>query len=275
VPAPLGALSAGDWLAGPEASGENTFAGFIDAPAAGAGLQPNTPLTVRGWVVDRSAAGWTGIDDVQIYLGLRDQGGALLSKAAIGQRREDVAAAFGNGYWTNAGYSATFTNSGLGPGPNLLTVYAHTPNRGWWYQQVEVRLTPLPAIGFADDPLVVIREVVPSTDVAQTVNTMTLRGYAIDRNMPPNLTLGVAGSGVTAIQVYLDGPPGAGVPLATADLGKKNREATGFGDRFGQSGFEIVVHPSDMSVDRHTLFIYATSAYWPNQSLVILPINVT
>ena len=54
----------------------------------------------------------------------------------------------------------------------------------------------------------------------------------------------------------------------------KNREATGFGERFLQSGWQIDVHPSDFTVDKHELFIYATSAFWPNETLVIIPFEV-
>jgi len=79
---------------------------------------------------------------------------------------------------------------------------------------------------------------------------------------------------VTGIQVFLDGPRNAGTFLGNAQLGLKNREATGFGERFLQSGFELTVHPGDISADKHQLFIYAASAYWPNDTLVIVPFTV-
>ena len=123
-------------------------------------------MTVRGWVVDRTAQGWTGIDDVQIYLGLPDQGGSLVTRASIGQRRDDVVAAFGNPFWAGAGFTASFSEGSLAVGSNVLTVYAHTPDRGWWYKQVEVHVEPLPALPYADDPLLIVREVVPSLTVS-------------------------------------------------------------------------------------------------------------
>jgi hypothetical protein len=115
---------------------------------------------------------------------------------------------------------------------------------------------------------------VPSLDVDQKTPTLTLRGYAIDRNMPLSLSVGVSGSGVAAIQFYLDGPRTPGAFLGNAQQGLKNREATGFGERFLQSGWEMSVHPSDFSVDKHELFIYATSAYWPSETLEIIPFTV-
>jgi hypothetical protein len=91
------------------------------------------------------------------------------------------------------------------------------------------------------------------------------------------VALGVGGSGVSQIQVYLDGSRnnGDGTFLANATLGLKYREATGFGQRFLMSGFEVTVHPNQMSADRHAFFIYALSAYWPTETLLIIPFNLS
>ncbi len=263
------------WLPGPNAVGDDTYSGFIDSPAPGATVNVNSILTVAGWVVDRSASGWSGIDDVEIYLGLLDQGAPLLSKAAIGVRRDDVASAFGNPFWATSGFLASFADSGLGIGSNRLTIYLHTPDKGWWYRQIEVRVPAPPDRAFADDPLLIVREAVPSLDVTPRTTSLLLHGYAIDRNMPTNIMVGVGGSGVSQIQTYLDGPRNNSTFLGNATLGLKNREATGFGQRFLMSGFEITVHPSDFTVDRHELFIYALSAYWPNETLLIIPFEVS
>jgi hypothetical protein len=271
----LAAADAGSpWIAGQNAVGEDTFAGFIDTPVSGSTITRNSKVVVQGWVVDRTAVGWTGVDSVQIYLGLPDQGGSLLAPASIGQRRDDVAAALGNAAWAGAGFVASFADNGLVAGTNALTVYVHTPDRGWWYKQVEVHVDPLPDIAYADDPLLVIREIVPSLDVTQSTPNLTLRGYAIDRNLPLNKVLGVGGSGVSRIQFYLDGPRQTGTFLGNPTLGSNNREATGFGERFLQSGWELTVHPREFSVDKHEFFIYAASAYWPNETLYVIPFNV-
>jgi hypothetical protein len=262
------------WLAGPGAIGDDTFAGFIDAPGPGVTVTRNSRVLVQGWVVDRTAQGWTGIDDVQIYLGLQEQGGSLITRASSGQRRDDVATALGNAFWANSGFSASFTDNGLVTGSNLVTIYVHTPDRGWWYKQVEVRVQPLPDLAYADDPLLVVREVVPSLDVDQKTPNLTLRGWAIDRNLPVPLVLGVNGTGVSRIQFYLDGPRQTGVFLGDAAMGRINREATGFGERFLQSGWEMTVHPGEFSIERHEFFIFAASAYSPLEALYVIPFNV-
>lgn len=270
--------AASPWIAGPDATGDDTYAGFIDSPISGTTLAPQAPVVIKGWVVDRTAVGWTGIDSVEIYSGLRDQGGSLMVQAALGQSRSDVAASLGNASWTNSGFTGTFSQASLTSGSNLLVVYAHTPAKGWWYRQLQLIVPAAPARAYADDPLLIVREATPSLDVAQTTPTLSLTGYAIDRNMPTNLELGAGGSGVSSVRAYLDGPRtpgnGAGSLVATASLGQKNREATGFGERFLMSGFEIDIHPSDLSVDRHVLYVYADSAYWPNETLVIIPFTI-
>jgi hypothetical protein len=267
--------AASPWLPGPNAVGDDTYTGAIDSPVPGAVVQLNSKIIVSGWVVDQTAVGWTGIDDVQVYLGLMEQGAPMLARAATGQRRDDVAAVLGNSDFTNAGFGISFADNGLVVGSNLLSVYAHTPNKGWWYKQVEVRRPTPPDLPYADDPLLVIREAIPSLDsLTESTHALTLRGYVIDRNMPPSLQLGVGGSGVSGIQVYLDGPRQSGTGLGSATLGIKNREATGFGERFLMSGWEIVIHPNDFGLERHELYIYAVSAYWPLESLVIIPITI-
>ena len=276
-PATLRAGADNGWTAGPSAVGDNTYIGFIDTPATGTTFLPNSMVVVQGWVVDQSAAGWTGIDQVQIYLGLQDQGGTLMVQANLGTRRDDVVSATGNSFWANSGFSGSFSANSLPVGSSTLTVYAHTPDKGWWYRQLQVSIPAAPDRAFADDPLLIVRQAAPSLDVSQqSTPTLILTGYAIDRNLPLNQQLGVGGSGVSRVQAYLDGPrvAGTGPLIATATLGQKNREATGFGDRFLMSGWELTVHPGDMTVDNHALFIYADSAYWPSETLVIVPVRV-
>lgn len=276
VSVPIATASPG-WTPGPDATGDNTIVGFIDSPQSGATLTPNADVYVQGWVVDTSATGWSGVDDVQVYLGQADQGGVLVAHAAMGVRRDDVASAFGNPYWATSGFTLSFAQSGFSIGSNMLTIYAHTPNKGSWYTQVQVQVPAPPDRPYADDPLLIVRSVVPSSgvnelDIDHSVSAVTIAGYAIDRNMPTSLQLGVGGSGVSVVQFYLDGPRnGGGAFLGNATLNQQNREATGFGQRFLNSGWQMTVHPTDFSVDKHEFYVYAESAYWPNETLVVIP----
>ena len=139
----------GAWQPGPAASGDrNSLAGVIDVPANGASLQMGN-LTIGGWVVDLTAQGWTGIDDVEIFVGTMDGGGRPLGHAQFQVNRPDVANALKNGFWTGAGFTANISTLGLPAGVNALSVYAHTPSRGWWFRPVNITLrastTPPPA----------------------------------------------------------------------------------------------------------------------------------
>ena len=278
APAMARADAASPWLPGPNASGDDTYVGFIDTPLSGANFLPNSTVQVQGWAVDRTAVGWSGIDDVAIYLGLQDQSGTLIVHGTVGVRRADVASALGNAAWANSGFSASFSEASLNAGSNQVTVYLHTPDKGWWYRQLQLNVPAAPDRPFADDPLLIVRTADPSLDVLQSTPQLVLTGYAVDRNMPLSQQLGIAGSGVSTVQAYLDGPRnGGGVGgtlLATAVLGQKNREATGFGQRFLMSGWQLTLYPPGLTIDRHELFLYAESAYWPSETLVVVPFNV-
>lgn len=130
--------AAGGWLPGPGAAGENTYDGYIDLPAADAQVGTRGAVQVSGWVVDRTAQGWAGADDVEIFLGLMSDGGTLLGHAFFAQPRPDVGAALGSPYWAASGWTAAIPTSALVPGSNTLSVYTHSPTKGWWYKQVTV-----------------------------------------------------------------------------------------------------------------------------------------
>jgi hypothetical protein len=124
----------------------------IDIPSAGASVAA-TDLQIAGWFVDLTAQGWAGADDVEIFLGTMDGGGRPLAHAQFQQPRPDVAAGLKNPFWAASGWSATVPLAGLPTGSNTLSVYAHTPGRGWWVRQVSVTVqppqtaTPTPASG--------------------------------------------------------------------------------------------------------------------------------
>src|ERR1700704_5953729 len=118
------------WTAGTDAAGDPTYSGYIDSPAQNATVGTGL-FTVTGWFVDNQAQGWAGADDIQIWQGTMD-GGGLVAEAAISQNRPDVAAALGNPFWAASGFSAFINFGSLPIGNQTLSVYAHTPGKGWW-----------------------------------------------------------------------------------------------------------------------------------------------
>ena len=136
--APVAAQSAG-WQPGPDAALDNTYDGFIDVPSNGATVPGgSSSFTLAGWFVDKTAQGWAGADDVQVWLGTMDGGGQMLARALFGQSRPDVGAAEGNPFWDDSGFVATIAGSAVPGGGQTLNLYAHTPGKGWWFKSVTV-----------------------------------------------------------------------------------------------------------------------------------------
>jgi hypothetical protein len=128
------------WKPGPGATGTNTYAGVIDAPQDGSQISHAGTLQLAGWFLDKTAQGWTGVDDVEVFLGLMNDGGMPLAHALFALPRQDVATALGNPYWSTSGWSAQVPTTLLYAGSNELTVYAHSAEKGWWYTQTHVNV---------------------------------------------------------------------------------------------------------------------------------------
>ncbi|HLZ27006.1 MAG TPA: Ig-like domain-containing protein [Chloroflexota bacterium] len=132
------AASAADWMPGPGGVLDNTYAGFIDIPSGGSTVPGSGSFTVAGWFVDKTAQGWAGADDVQVWLGTMDGGGKMLAKAVFAQSRPDVASALAYPYFAASGFGAAIAGSAVPAGPQTLNVYAHTPGKGWWFKSLSV-----------------------------------------------------------------------------------------------------------------------------------------
>src|SRR4030081_3423936 len=112
-PASAAAQATSSWLPGPGAVLDPTYNGFIDVPAQNATV-PTGQFIVSGWFVDTQAQGWAGADDVQVGQGTRE-GGKLIAKALVAQKRADVASALGNPYWAASGFGAVLPANALSP----------------------------------------------------------------------------------------------------------------------------------------------------------------
>jgi hypothetical protein len=136
--APAAMAQSAGWQPGPGAILDNTYDGFIDVPTNGATVPGSGAFTVAGWFVDRTAQGWAGADDVEVWLGTMDGGGRMLAKATFAQSRPDVGAATGNPFWSASGFGALIDGSAVPAGSQTLNVYAHTGGKGWWFKGVTV-----------------------------------------------------------------------------------------------------------------------------------------
>ena len=233
--APAAAQSAGaTWSPGPGATGDNTIQGSIDLPAPNSNVTPGASMLVGGWVVDTSAQGWSGIDDVQIFNGLMDAGGQMIAHPTFQLNRPDVAAALNNPFWAASGWSANLAPSPYGPG-GVVFVYAHTPSRGWWYQMVT---TTLPAFTFHQAPHLDIEQPTPLATVHSNA-PYTIRGTAYDPAATP-----AQGTGIDRVQVYLNGDRGSGIFIGDATLGQLDQFSAQAGPQFSNAGWSLQFQPN-------------------------------
>jgi hypothetical protein len=240
----------GGWSPAAGAAGDNTYQGFIDQPNDGATIPPGSTFHVSGWIVDTTATGWAGIDDVQVL-----NGGTVLAHGLVAQNRPDVAAATGNPYWAAAGFDAVVSSGGMSAGPVTLTVVAHTPGKGSWSKSVGVTVNGAGAVvaspGVSSGLVLTIIAPGIGEDVLANHNG-TIRGVAYDTRTRAEL-----GVGVDRVQVYLDGPPDV---AGSQTLGTATQVDNTWSLAWEPTKFDHVRH--------HILFVYAHSSVTGEQRLV-------
>jgi hypothetical protein len=240
------AAAEGVWLPGPDGQGSATYAGSVD---------PTSGSQVNGWVVDTTAQGWNGIDDVQVWDGLMSAGGRLVTNASIQLDRPDVAAALNNPYWKASGFSASLPSSEVGTGAALY-VYVHTPSKGWWYEQLSANTASLQ---LAPGPVLDVETPTPLGTV-HSGSPFTVHGFAYDRS-----ATGDQGTGVDRVQLYLDGDRTSGTFIGEASLDKLDPAAATAGGQFANAGWQLTFQPNswlpNISDDQISqLTVYARSS---------------
>jgi hypothetical protein len=267
--APTALAAPGTWQPGPDAVLDNTYAGVIDLPSSGASLPSNQSLAIKGWVVDQAAAGWAGIDNVHVYDGLAGQGGTFLGQALFAQSRPDVAQALGNPFWTDSGFALTLGPGALAAGPHSLTVYAHTPAKGWWFTQTAVTITapaaaPAPAAGPVN---VLIRPSMVS--ISKQMDHYSIKGYALE----PSAT---NDAGIDHVDVYMDEMRGhGGTLIGRASLGQDSPEAAAaFGPHFQTAGYQLDFKPVNFAVGSHHLYSYAVSSITGKETVAVTGFSI-
>jgi Bacterial Ig domain len=259
VAAPPVAAQSSGWTAGPQAILDNTYDGYIDQPAGGATVPGAGQFLVTGWFVDKTAQGWAGADDIQIFLGTMGGGGTMLARAQIAQNRPDVGTALGNPYWAASGFSAVVNGASVPAGNQTLTVYAHTPGKGWWYKQVNVTgggsgsgsVAP-PGQATGAPPELTVRAPTEGQNVS-TQTDFTIRGEVNDP--------GVGARGIDRVQVYLNGEREDGTHLGDATIE-------------GDGSWSLTFEPTDYNAQHSNLFVYAHSRTTGKETVVIRGFNI-
>lgn len=260
------------WQPGPDGVLDNTYDGFIDVPTSGGTVPGSGPFTVSGWVADTTAQGWAGIDNVQVFLGTQDSG-KMLSQAMFAQSRPDVVAALGNPYWGNSGFVATVQGSDVPAGPQTLSVYAHTPGKGWWYKQVSVNgggaassassapSASAPAGGLPGDPPTIRVDQPGENDTINSSGSNGVTSYTV-KGSANDPTYG--SSAIDYVDVWIDGEPtGSG----GTELGMVTPDSDG--------KWQVSFKPSKFKSMHHNLYIIAHSSKTGLKNEVIRGFNTT
>jgi hypothetical protein len=300
APAAPAAPALGSWTAGPDGAGAATIIGRIESPVRTQNVASGASLLLSGWAADTTAAGWSGIDGVEVWSGAKDKGGTKLATGMVGLTRADVGDFLG-AYFGKAGFNAVVPSSALTaltPGATTVYVYLHTPGKGTWYRTAGFNLgAPAAPLAFANDPVLVISR--PQDGMAitqkQPNNRFSFNGFALDRNTINNQTIGPGCSactlfstqsrpaGISAVTLYIDSPrgdpifPNFGAPCASCvqtnsplvsnkgDLNRPGRpqaslQSRQYGTAYDFSGWSAAINPTTLAPGNHTLYVTATSA---------------
>jgi hypothetical protein len=188
-----------------------------------------------------------------------------------------VAAAEGNPYDVASGFSANVPGGALAAGPQTLSVYAHTPGKGWWFKQVNVNVSgsapAAPTVSGGAPPVLVIEQPTAGLNIP-TKNPYQMIGYALDRNASP--TQGSQGSGIDRVSVYADAErDNNGQFLGNADLAFSDQAAqSAYGPQFANSGWRLTFKPTNLHAGAHPLFVYAHSVVTGKEALETVGINI-
>jgi hypothetical protein len=262
----------GGWAPGPDAAGDNTYAGVVDQPANGAGIAAGSAFHVSGWAVDTTAEGWAGFDALNVYLG-GQASGTPIARGAVGEGRPDVAAATGNGFWAASGFDALVPAGAVPSGQQTLTVAAHTPGKGTWVRQVSVNVGGGGGGGGGGSPAQSV-----SGGPVSSALTLTILSPGPNEEIPGGtaqaLVRGVAGdtrttaalaSGVDRVQVFLDAPRGQAGSQKVGDA------------TINQDGsWSLIWLPTRFnSVRHHVMYVYARSAVTGEELMKTVELNIS
>lgn len=255
----------GGWQPGPDGTGDNTYVGLVETPTNGSTVSQTNPLSVSGWFVDTTAQGWAGADDVQVFLGAMDSG-KLLGHGSVGVSRPDVGATLGNPYWSSAGWQAIIDPGVLPQGQDALSVYVHTPSKGWWTLPLTVAvgqtisstgeiLAAAPALQ-GSPPLVSVGVPAEGQLVSTRTRIFPISGTASD---PAN----GGARGIDWVEVWFNGEANSdtGVILGVADLASDGTWSLPF-----DPGSHLPI-PSN-------LYVYAHSRVTGKKSMVVRHFNL-
>jgi hypothetical protein len=148
-----------------------------------------------------------------------------------------------------AGWRGTLDTGALSPGQNLLNVYAHTPNKGWWFEAMTVSVGSTTEGGA---PTLQVSTPQPDEQVSDRLPYYRVSGTATDPAHGPNA--------IDYVEVWLNGEQGSdnGTLLGTANFDTKS----------GQ--WFVDFNPARYPQITSNLYVYAHSAVTGKRTLVVV-----
>jgi hypothetical protein len=183
----------------------------------------------------------------------------------VGSERFDVASALGNPYWTKSGFEATVPAGALQPGNVSLTVYVHSPGKGWWWKDIAFTINR-PRLA---QPILQVLEPQQGEKIKSGI-IFTISGYALDPGAFDT-------TGVDRVDIYIDGARGDPQAhfLGMADVVEPSAAAqAAYGARFANTGWSLQFDPSKFKLGNRTLYIYARSTATAAETLVSVDLNI-
>lgn len=203
-------------------------------------------VRIEGWAADQNAPSGTGVDRVDLYLDGPTGVGNFLGTASYGGNRPDVARALGAERFGPSGWTFEWDTSQAGAGSHSLFVYAYSNvNKAWYSRAQMVR------VGLGEDTAIVVDRL-PA--VERGGDQVRFGGWAVDRKAPSD-------TGISRVDLYLDGPTGVGSFLGTATYGEGRPDVArslGRAD-FERSGWTLSWSPRGIPGGFHEVYAYAFS----------------
>jgi hypothetical protein len=257
------------WTGGPGAAADVTdYTGFIDTPSSGGTVPTASPFQIDGWFVDKTAQGWAGADDAQVFLGQMGNGGTMIAKGIVGENRPDVGGALGNPYWSASGFAVNVPAAAVPAGTQTLNVYLHTPAKGWWTEPLMVSASatapgvvsaPVPTGTVSSSvatgaPQVTITDPTESQEISTRNGDHTITGTAT--------TPGAGPSDIDRVEVWINGERDTGTQLGTATPAS-------------DGSWSVTFTPTHFASTHTNIYVFAHSKSTGRETEVVRGFNIT
>ena len=208
------------------------------------------------------------VKDIEIYLDGEKNNGIFLGKADYGLPSNDAAAIYGKDF-ANVGFNLKIDTSKytLEPGSvHTLYIYVNIPASGVEYYKEEITV---PGQENLSQSIKMSIDSIADNEIITKDKLKEIRvsGWAADLNIKE-------GTGISKVEVYLDGPTGFGKKLGDAQINLERTDVGNiYGANFNNSGYSFTFDASALEPgSTHKLFVYGVS---PDGSYQYIPRSIS